>query len=59
MFCIVLRWMREKRIMSPTALRTYASIENMAAAMARRVSGVYLQFDIHTFSFHSHNSLNV
>lgn len=24
---------------------------NMAAALARRVSGVYLQFDMHTFSF--------
>lgn len=29
--------------------------ENMAAALARRVSGVYLQFDIHTLSFHSPN----
>lgn len=37
----------------------HPSEENMAASLARRVSGVYLQFDIHTFAFHSHDAVNI
>lgn len=39
-------------------MRTHSE-ENMAAALARRVSGMYIQFDFRTFSFQSPYFVNV